>query len=378
MEHNTHQRKLHLPKDAIFTHNHEHVSHDPARGESKSLLKPVMSRENRMVFQQELVGQIFFATNESKLADADIRTINRIYSFYAALLFGETLVRDPIRPKVHLKFVGYADFRGDEDKNLGLSQRRAEAVAHYCMELKKAKTYSQGIVAMGEAENPQTVKPAPPSISTQLNPFRRVDIFGSPSMQKIPDPPRHEPEGSKKWAIRLVLNASLSVFFAGGYYARFEIVDRKHNRGMLYTMKLGGYSIGGIKTPLKNITLGASASLQGWKFFDTPEYLEFKDFEGDVSHFGVSLVAIAGWSSDRFYLFGPRGKLEHSIAVEYPMSFSLSWSAAFGLDYEFYGKLKRYRGAYDMPKDLDDHTPLPREDLIEEMLYDNPPVPTDK
>lgn len=92
-----------------------------------------------MVFDQELVGQIFFTTNESKLADADIRVVNRIYRFYASLLFGETLIRDPIRPKVHLKFVGYADLRRDKSNNLELSARRTAAGAHYFSEIVKSR-----------------------------------------------------------------------------------------------------------------------------------------------------------------------------------------------------------------------------------------------
>jgi hypothetical protein len=192
-------------------------------------------------------------------------------------------------------------------------------------------------------------------------------------MQKIPDPPPPpKPKRSKDWAIRLVENLSASIAFAAGYYAKFEIVDLTHLRGMIYKMKLAGASLGGMPIPIPKVTMGASAALGEWKYVHTENNLEFKDFEGDVVHFGVSLIVRYGWSSDRFYFFGPKSKIDHSVAVVYPMAYSKSWSASFGLDWEFVGHLTRYHGAYDMPKDLNSLPPT------EDILFDSPTTPTDE
>jgi len=276
---------------------------DEAQGLSRSYIVYDKGTRLQIEDREGLVAQIFFATDQSDLDTSDRNALLQVYNYYSHLLVGPALRRE--RPRVHFKFVGYADYRGSEKHNLNLSGERAAAVAEYFSPLKSSPTFSQGLVAMGEAEHPQAVTPGGGSVSAQLNRYRRVDVIARPVLTKVPDPPPivvPSATGSLYWAIRLIDSAGLSVL-AGGYVARLEIVDMTNQMAMTFLFRSLDVAIGG--------TVGASSDLwpdaKSWQYITSREPLTFDDFVGSAAHFGRSAAFGYGYSADQFILLGPKG-----------------------------------------------------------------------
>jgi outer membrane protein OmpA-like peptidoglycan-associated protein len=115
------------------------------------------------------VASVYFSTNQTSLDDLDKRALATVYNTYEKYLQLK---------KVQMLFIGYADYRGAEKFNKSLGIQRAEAVAKYFSPLMilKPSNYSFGISSAGESEAPQVGR-----TSSELSPYRRVDIIASPA-----------------------------------------------------------------------------------------------------------------------------------------------------------------------------------------------------
>ena len=298
--------------------------------------------ENR----EGLAAQIYFATDQSNLDASDKNVLLQVYNYYSHLLAGPALRIE--RPRVQFRFIGYADYRGGERRNLNLSSKRAETVAEYFSPLKNLPNFSQGIVAMGESEQPQTVTPGSGSISAQLNRYRRVDVLAKPVLTKVSNPPTlpaNVPTGSRYWAIRLVDSAGFSAGLAGAYTARLEIVDMTHQMAMIFRFNAIGAS--------KGLNIGASIDSSDWKYVTAHQHLTFDDFVGHADHIGESVAYLYGYSVDRFVLHGPLNK-GGSVYLKFA-----AWGRAlsFGIDVEGHGSLSKALGPYPAPSDYMDAPP---------------------
>ena len=315
-------------------------SRDDAQDVSRSYIVFDKNTSLKIEDREGLVAQVYFATDQSNLDASDKNALLQVYNYYAHLLTGPALRIE--RPRVHFRLVGYADYRGGERRNLNLSSKRAETVAEYFSPLKKSPNFSQGIVAMGESEQPQTVTPGRGSISAQLNHYRRVDVLAKPVLTKVPTPPTRPasaPTGSRYWAIRLVDSVGVSVGLVGAYTARLEIVDMTHHMAMIFRFKAVGAS--------KGMSVGASIDSSKWQYVTVPQHLTFDDFVGHADHIGESVACLYGYSVDRFVLHGPLKK-GGSVYVKYA-----GWGRAlsFGIDVEGHGSLSKALGPYSAPSD---------------------------
>jgi outer membrane protein OmpA-like peptidoglycan-associated protein len=310
---------------------------DEAQGLSRSYIVYDKGTRLQIDDREGLVAQVFFATDQSNLDPSDRNTLLQVYNYYAKLLAGPTLRRE--RPRVHFRLVGYADYRGGETHNLNLSSKRAATVAEYFSPLRSSPNFSQGIVAMGEGEHPQTVTPGGGLVSAQLNHYRRVDVLARPVLTKAPDPPPvvvAPPAGSRRWAIRLIDNAGLSIGLAGAYVARLEILDRTNQMAMTFRYK----ALGGSKGAKVSASVGGTHD--SWQYVTTSEPLTFDDFVGHADHVGESVAFGYGYSVDRFILHGPLHK-GGSVCVKFA---SWGYAVSFGIDIEGNGSLSKGVGPY--------------------------------
>ena len=244
--------------------------------------------------REGLVAQIYFATDESTLDAQDKAELLKVYNYYVRLLEGPSLRTY----KVRFRFVGFADFRGTEKHNVGLSEKRARAVSEYFSPLRSSPNYSQGIVGMGASEHPQNISPGGGPASKQLNPYRRVDVMARPVLSEVTDPPLVDPPpdpGSRSWAFRIIDSAAGSIV-VGGAIARLEIIDLTHQLGMVFTFKAFALALGA------KLSAGRSS---GWCYVMTPRSLTFDDFEGSADHINGALMFGYGYSVDGFVLWGP-------------------------------------------------------------------------
>jgi hypothetical protein len=80
-----------------------------------------------------------------------------------------------VKEKIQVRIIGFADYRGSEKYNQGLTDRRAAAVAAEFADLGKNPNFSYGIKGLGETEKFQKGK-----TSEALSRYRRADIYVLP------------------------------------------------------------------------------------------------------------------------------------------------------------------------------------------------------
>lgn len=272
------------------------------------------------------LATVYFATDESTLDPQDKAQLINLFGRFAKLLFGP----QKHRYSLNLKFIGYADYRGTEQHNLGLSQRRAECVAAYFDQLNRSTRYSRGIVAMGESETPQNA-----TTSKGLNPFRRVDVFAkiTPPLVTPPITTISNDTVSKCWMIRLIQGYSftpdpaeilkalgkkfaseplkvlakvLPVSF-GVTVISVEIVDLLNRVGMLYIFK--GFSAAA------GWDLNFSPDASDWLFASTSESIRIEHFEGGARHYSVGMQPGWGFTWDWMTFLGPMQHRADSVFI---------------------------------------------------------------
>jgi outer membrane protein OmpA-like peptidoglycan-associated protein len=112
------------------------------------------------------MATIYFTTASSTL-DADDKNIIEKVKHDVKLRLG--------KEKVQVRIFGFADYRGSEKYNKGLTDRRAAAVAAEFADLAKNPNFSFGVKGMGETEKFQRGK-----TSEELSRYRRADIYVLP------------------------------------------------------------------------------------------------------------------------------------------------------------------------------------------------------
>jgi outer membrane protein OmpA-like peptidoglycan-associated protein len=296
-----------------------------------------------------LVAQIFFVTNKSTIDPYAVSTLSAIYERYGGLLAEPPQARKS--PAVRMRFVGYADKRGEEAANLELGNQRAETVAQVFSPLRYSGNYSQGIVSMGEAEKPQIILDNNGPVSWQLNPFRRVDIYARPILKSRELKTTSSASWGKYWAIRQLYNVGVSgdagPASLGGTVGRLEIVDRLRHLAQTFLWYGGG---GSSPAPHEYPIWGSvSLSPTDWEYFDLDKRLELNDFAGRAAHRGWGVAAGYGYAADKYMFYAPRKKLGHDIVVEFA---DLGWSKQAILGYGVeYGRVSARYEPYEVSAD---------------------------
>jgi outer membrane protein OmpA-like peptidoglycan-associated protein len=340
---------------------------DGEKGESRANL--IVAKDGtplQVEYREGIVAQIYFATDKSQLDLGDKLVLTQVYNYYAGLLFKEQLIRYPVT----FRFVGYADFRGTEEHNSGLSERRAKAVAAYFEIFNESVNYSQSIVPMGESELPQPLSPGPISVSKQLSPFRRVDLFANPILSKVPPPKKvvvPPDRASTHWALRLRAAGGLTKTMEDiekkllkkleidvvkqiikhipalgiGYNSViFEVVDVTNREGMIFLFHGFSLAIGW------DLSVGGGAS--EWQYAETTKPIHIEDFAGDARHTGVSVMVYKGYSIDWLQCFGPMNRGAKSVYLGWH-GWGKGWAAS--ADTEIAGWFKMLLGPYPLPPD---------------------------
>jgi hypothetical protein len=259
-----------------------------------------------------LIGQIFFATDNSILDNHDMEQLDIIDREYRP-----KLNVDPKR-SVYFTYLGFADYRyGVPSKkveyNRELSQKRADAVGRHLgdsMRLGGFRNYVAEVKGLGIDYNGID---RPPD-SKELEEYRRVDILADPVDDPQWKPPPKDEQLSTKWKARMFKSASASPPFPVPFqyeYFSLEIVDLTNNIGM--TWKYKGLGLGkGWKHAYGSLSVPSS----DWFFFNTNVKVNIMDFEGGAWHLSAQLQAGPGGSYDAVRLEGPEAHRPGCTAVK--------------------------------------------------------------
>jgi len=238
-----------------------------------------------------LVAQIFFQTAEHKLDQNDCAVLNELAVHYQVLLLGQP---------VQFRFVGHADYRGSEQYNLGLGERRAREVKHFVdRRLAHCRFYASFARSLGES---------PPS--GPLAGDRRVDVFASvigprPPIVVEPTLITGEYKGplSNRFKFRTLAGGSVGKFVVGVQSFSFQIRNSRTGRTATYTYTgIGpGFGLPSVNRPTD------------WDEKQIKFWLDVGDFEGN----GRVLSLGVGKGGTAMVFDGPkeRGTATESIAL---------------------------------------------------------------
>jgi len=276
------------------------------------------------------IGQIFFATDSSKLDFADMAQLDKIDAAY-----GE---------KLHIKrvpflFLGYADYRHSKEHNYQLSEDRAKAVAAHLNPGQQQrlsrfpKTYAPDARGMGVDYSVDTKFPqGRPTNSKDLAPYRRVDIFAEPIYDHPPTPPA-APKGtirSKTWQARLIFGASISygAFKASTVYLEVVALDPSPvsapGEKWVSIYNLTGLGAGvGVGVSWVPKSPGSVSGPSKWYKFDTGVPVSFKEMQGIATHVSGKIQVPAGVSTDMIFLMGPWAQKGGDVVMLAFASFSV-------------------------------------------------------
>jgi outer membrane protein OmpA-like peptidoglycan-associated protein len=273
------------------------------------------------------IASIYFATDQSTLDSDDKAVLLEIYNTYQKFL--------SLR-KVTFLFIGYADYRGTEKHNLELGRKRAQAVANYFSPLQTSPNYNWGVSSAGESETPQVGH-----TSSELSPYRRVDLIASPVLKRPvvipePKPPKPEPK-SDYWKMRLLASGSGGGLGVGGSFFRLEIVDLNNHERIEYDYLGFGISAGYI----------GGAVESEWRLFVTSIPIGIRDFQGPARHTSLGVQAYKGISVDIIQLFGPTIHGADSVYEGWAGLWETGSSLSAGSDF---GRLANPNGPYDVPR----------------------------
>jgi outer membrane protein OmpA-like peptidoglycan-associated protein len=245
----------------------------------------------------DLVGQIFFATNDKQLDATDRAVTDAALDYwrsYHANFYRST--------RVLFKFVGNADPRGSASYNLSLARERAGAVQRRFDEAFVGYPYYySGVESLGESK----------ANYKDLAGDRRVDIFtnfkishdDSVSFDNYLLNGKYRGDRTRKFKMRVFAGGGVSIGPFGGSVMSVEIMDPRFERSAMYV--LTGTNAG--------ISIGLNRPT-GWSDIDTVDMVSIDDFEGNGGIFSVS-VGVTGGTILRFEGPKERGITNKALAV---------------------------------------------------------------
>lgn len=266
----------------------------------------------------DLVGQIFFKTNDKELDSQDREVMDGALDYWRS--YNANYYR---RVPVLFKFVGNADHRGNAayNKQLGLKRSNVVKLA-FDNAFRGYPYYLSAAESLGESK----------ARRNDLAGSRRVDIFTSfviPVDRSVSFENQvlkgiYRGERSRKFRLRVFLGAGVSVGPLGGNVLSIEIMDPRTERTAMYTLTSlsGGLSIG-LNRPT------------GWNDIDTKDFVTIDDLEGNGGIISASL-AVGGVQFLRFD--GPMERGVTSKAVMFPMT---GWDLNIGITEDFIGYWRR-------------------------------------
>jgi len=216
-----------------------------------------------------LIAQIYFPTDVDQLDQDDAYVLDRLILDFKLKLYA-------YKRLVNLSVVGHADYRGTEQYNDGLSERRATAVKRYLdRSLNKYRRYKSSLDSKGEQQARQT----------DLAADRRVDIYSSvrsrmriPAIEITGKPPG---EYSNEFDVRTWIGAGVALGPLAAQVLTIEIRNPNTRESVVYT-----YSGTGV-----GFSVNISVPSQ-WTRVPVGEWLKVGDFEGPgwVRTYGAVLV----------------------------------------------------------------------------------------
>jgi len=269
-----------------------------------------------------LIAQIYFTVNGTAFDAKDEEVLSFIYHNYAQLLLGT---------RVRFQFAGYADHRSSESHNLGLSQRRAEAVKRYFdSRLGRMRSYeSVGVIPRGEKFAAQkTMDEYVMAGDRRVDIFASERIFNQPTIGEMPVRGKYTGPLSQKFTFRTLKGWSFPPGVKPGVavtYLLVEIQNSRSKKKATFKYKGGGVSLGvgfNRPTPPEERDVGV--------------WLDVEDFEGP----GKVLGAGAGRAGTSFIFEGPQIRLKSDKAVI--VSFS-GWDFVVGVGVDMIGSWVRQR-----------------------------------
>jgi hypothetical protein len=245
----------------------------------------------------DLVGQVFFKTNEDVLDAQDKEAIGAALDYY--LSYHANFFRSSL---VAFKFVGNADHRGNADYNMRLSERRADAVK---------RTFDLGFfgypyyVSKSEAKGESRANP------NQTAGSRRVDIFSNfivprdvgVAFDNYLVRGRYIGTKTSKFLIRSLGGGGVSIGPIGGNVVSFEIMNPRTERTAIYQL----LSVSG------GLGYGMNLPLPDWTEVDVGAFIDVDDFEGSGGIDSAGVIA----GVQTLYFDGPmhRGLTKKPVQV---------------------------------------------------------------
>ena len=247
---------------------------------------------------KDLVGQIFFSTNDRQLDTQDRGALDAALDYWRSY-HGNFYRRTP----VVFKFVGNADHRGNADYNARLSLQRATAVKSvFDMAFLGYPYYEAAAESLGESK----------ATKADLAGSRRVDIFTNfviPMHQKI-EFENHVLEGkyrgerSRKFQMRSLSGGGVALGYIGANIMAIEILDPRTDRTAMYRL----FSLSG------GLGVGLNRPAIEFSDIDTKDFVTIDDFEGNGGIISVS-AGVTGAQLLRFDGPKERGVTTKSIVL---------------------------------------------------------------
>lgn len=267
------------------------------------------------------VASIYFPTNVAGFGADDMQVIGQL-----RFLLGLRLQQGPAT----LKVIGYADYRGRERYNHGLSERRAIAVAEQFERYAAYPNLQSEIYGFGESEAPQIGTTA-----GDLAPYRRVDVIvlppaPAPIPEQEPEPiPQRDPYPvSDRWMCRIVGSAGGGIGPAGVSFFYLEVVDLTNNLRMYFQYR------GGLAGLAPGLSAGLSGASPGtsWQEFTTSIPLHIRDFEGPARHTSGGVQLGRGPAAEYVHILGTVAHGADSVYLAWEGLWEEGWSLGAGTD----------------------------------------------
>lgn len=257
-----------------------------------------------------LVGQIFFRTDEARLGPEDLRVLEPFCEYLRAYLH-----RYEIRTmsRILFKLVGNADPRGAAGYNFTLAKRRAEVVRQAIDPyFARFPYYYSASESRGEHSGSRG----------DLAGSRRVDILTNVAIPRNESlhfddeivTGRYTGPKTNRFRFRTILGASVGLFGAGGSVFTVEIQNVNTGRKRYYTYSGAGGGMGvGFNRPTS------------WEERILPIRMSLEDFEGN----GQTITFGAGKTHTKLVFKGPRekGLVDKDIELVFD-----GWDLVFGFE----------------------------------------------
>jgi len=264
----------------------------------------------------DLVGQVFFKTDDRQLDAQDREVLTAAIDYYRS--YFANFYRSS---RILFKFVGNADPRGSAAYNLRLGQQRAEATrAPFDAGFADYPYYTSAAESKGETLGS----------TSQLANSRRVDIFSnfiiprdqSVSFDNYLLQGKYHGDKSQTFKIRSLGGGGLAVGPVGFTIVTFEIRNPRTERRASYT--------------LTSATVGTSFGLNrptsSWTDVNVGSFMDVDDFEGSGR---IAVSVSAGVAGGQVLQFD--GPMERGLSTR-PVTVGLDgWDLNLGLTADVFG-----------------------------------------